>query len=510
MNKHFLSALLLGLAAVVVSCEPKNPVEKEDPNGQDTTGVELMTADQQKEYLYNAGKAFIETFNANDQKEAIDFAEGVYRRYEEFDWDQINDDFYNEFTNGRYKAIFSMPRRIAQIAAGQRMPSVEDATYMFSLAGEGTTFTFNDRTKTIDIERNNTADAIVNFKDENGTACQLRIWGEGAETEYSYTYNEYEWVCDDYNAEYDYCNNGHRELVGTKTISAKIPATLRMTLKQGEKEIIGFTMSLETKKNDHLYLSYNIQVVNMTVTFDTKVNSTNAAIAFNYTYGSTPLLTASVNLPKYELIDKQDKQTWEEWLELYEERYERLLGQVGAGEAKLDIMGKLQVKATVSDFSLLYDGYMAWDKKYDNENYSDYEHRYNYNNGYDNEVGYYYAWWEMPKYSLEAQEAKCELYNKYCNAAVYYGNDIEQAKLKLQPYSQKGTENLYNGDRIQYTYYDIEYVCYFPKDETSYSFEDYFTSNKFKALVDMVEDLVNSYIDLDTEFGFEHVHFDID
>ncbi len=494
MKKAFLGALWLAMVAVFAGCDPvQNPQESQDKQPK--------TADEQKDYLFEVGKQVVETFNANDQKEAVEFAEGVYRRYENFDWEQINDDFYDEFTNGRYKAIFSMPRRVASIAAGQGVPSSEDASYLFSLAGEGTTFTFNDATKTIDIKRNTTGEVIANFNDENGTPCQLRIWGEGNETEYSYTYKKYKWVCDEYDC--------HDEFIGNMTIAAKVPATLKMTLKQGDKEIIGFTMSLDTKKNDHINLSYDITVVNMKVAFDAKVNSTNAAVAFSYTYGTTPLLAASANLPKYALIDKQDSQSWEEWIQLYEERYESLLGQIGAGEAKVDILGKVQVKATVNDFASLYDDYTAWDKKYGNYSYGDYERTYTYNNGYGTETGYYYAWWERPDCTLEAQDAYCKLYNDHCNAAVYYGNDTEQAKLKLQPCSRDGVEYLNNSDAVSYTYYDTECVFYFPKDDTSYSFEDYFTSSKFKLLIDMVEDLVNSYIDLDKEFGSEHVRFDI-
>ena len=496
MQKHLLGALLLGTAVMVASCKPEQQGEPQ------------MTANDSKEYLVNVGKEVLGTFNAADQKEAVEFAEGVYRRYEAYDWDQIGDDFYEEFVNGRYKTIFSMPRSVAQIAAGHRMPSAEDAKYLFSLAGEGTTFTFDDATKTIKIERNNDGNVIVNFKDEKGTDCQLKIWGEGAETEYSYTYERYDWVCDDYNEEYDYCENGHDEYIGSTTITAKVPTTLKMTLKQGNKEIIGFDMSLETKKNDHFYFSYNIRVVNMAVTFDTKVNSTNANMAFKFIYNDTPVLAASANLPKYELIGKDDNMDWCEWVELYAERYEYLLGKIGAGEAKLDVLGKIQVKATVSDFASLYTDYAAWDKKYYSYNYEDYERTYTYNDGYGTETGYYCAWWEMPIYTLAAQEAFCNLYNVYCNAAVYYGNDVEQAKLKLQPYQETDVYTPYMHDPIPYSCYDTEYVFYFPKDDTSYSFEDYFTSDKFTSLVGMVEDLINSYIDLiDKDFDVGHIHF---
>lgn len=474
------------VAAVMIGCD------KPEPKGE-----QQKTAEDSKEYLLTVGKEALNTFNAADQKEAVEFAEGVYRRYEEFDWDQIGEDFEEEFINGRYEKIFAMPRRIAQIAAGQRMPSADDVSYLFSLSGEGTTFTFDDATKTIKIERNSDANVVVNFKDEKGVACHLKIWGEGAETEYTYSYERYEWRCDNYNYDYGYCESGHDEYVGTTTLTAKVPTTLHMTLKQGDKEIIGYTMSLDAKKNDHFYFSYNIRVVNMAVTFDTKVNSTNAAVAFKYTYGNTPLFAASANLPKYELIAKDDTMDWEEWIERYEDRYESLLGQIGAGEAKVDILGKVQAKATVSDFASLYDEYKAWNKKYNNYDYDDYRRTYSYTlNGYTY-TDYYDAWWETPDNTLEAQEAYCRIYNKYCNAAIYYGNDIEQAKLKVQPYEKNGTYTPYMyPSPISYSYYNTECVFYFPKDDTSYAFEDYFSSSKFKSLVDMTEDLINSYIDM--------------
>ena len=52
-------------------------------------------------------------------------------------------------------------------------------------------------------------------------------------------------------------------------------------------------------------------------------------------------------------------------------------------------------------------------------------------------------------------------------------------------------------DPIQYSYYGVEPIMYFPQEETSIAITTYFNSSKFLGLIDLVEDLANSYIALD-------------
>jgi hypothetical protein len=131
-----------------------------------------------------------------------------------------------------------------------------------------------------------------------------------------------------------------------------------------------------------------------------------------------------------------------------------LLGKIGAGEAKVDVLGKIQIKGGVTDGAALVDAYYNWGDTH----YSD---------------------------DLKEYEAFCDFMNKYIYLSVYYNNTTtEQAKLLMDTYEDYG-------------YYGVEPVLYFPQDETRIAIATYFNSSKFLGLLDIIEDLANSYIALD-------------
>ena len=131
-----------------------------------------------------------------------------------------------------------------------------------------------------------------------------------------------------------------------------------------------------------------------------------------------------------------------------------MLGTVGKGEVKLDVLGKIQLRGGVTDGAALVDAYYNWGET-----------------NYSNE--------------LTQCEDLCAFLNKYLYASIYYNNTItEQAKVLMQVY-----EESYG--------YSVEPILYFPQDETSIAVMTYFNSSKFLNLFDLVEELANSYIALD-------------
>jgi hypothetical protein len=52
-------------------------------------------------------------------------------------------------------------------------------------------------------------------------------------------------------------------------------------------------------------------------------------------------------------------------------------------------------------------------------------------------------------------------------------------------------------DPISYTCYNFEPIMQFPYDDSQIAVMTYFNSSKFLGLLDLVEDLANSYIELD-------------
>lgn len=513
MKKSIVLAMAMVVAASVVftGCKEK-------------TNVEQLSSTDSKDYLVETGKQLLNTFNTADQKAAVDLCNGLYKKYESYNWDDIENQVETDYRS-QLEPFFGMPRRMAQVAAGEQLATATDKTILFSLAAMGRLFEMDDTKKTIKITHTNDATARLLFKDADGTECEVKLWGEGKETEIAYTYEEYSYKnLYDSNGNWYGCEPVYE---GKRTIKVLAPATIKMYLKQGSNTIISFTFNWDSNLKDYFNESLALQVVNITVSEDAEVNTTSAKAAFAVNYGETTLVSGAVSLPKYELIEWGNggnitEDNGKEWIEKYDKRYEYLLGQVGAGEAKLNVLDRVHIVGQITNGAALYDAAVAWDKKYDADDIS--SRTYTYKTEYGTETGYYYPYWEKACYTLAAQKEYCSIYDKYLVFALYYGNNEKekQAELKLQPCEYKnsyepweyanrytyGYSDFSANFPINYVTYDVEPVLYFPKDQTTYAFETYFDAKTFNSLVYMAEDLVNKYIDLlDPEFGIGHIKF---
>ena len=523
--------VLLAISMTTFSCKVQNDNNPDDPSGTGTGstnnstngGKELMTPDEQKDYLVEVGKELLNTFNPKDQEYVTDLATNLYQKYESYDWETFFEDQMYEEYGEQFDEFFALPARLAAVASGKASMVGENKTMLLTFSGYGSVFTFDDTNKKINITRNNDKAAIARFTDKNGTNCELKVWGEGTEKEVSFTYTEYHW-------EHEYDEQGNwiseeRIEDGERTIRVMAPATIKGYFKHGSKEIMSFTFVWDSNLKDYINQSMKAKVANVSWEEESKVSTKNASMAFTMKYGDKTIITAAASVPKYEAYGWDNggnitEDNGEEWLEEYGDRYETVLGSLGKGEAALDILGKIQIKAAVSSGSSLYDEYMDYEDRYYNYNYEDYNVRfeYTYTNEYDNTYdGYIWCekWWEEPNYSLEAKKKLCDIYGKYMKASMYYGNNIEQAQLKLQPKAESDImtfDYIYDWHSnctvtgvpspISYTYYDIEPIMFFPKENTSFAALSYFESSKFNILMDMTEDLLNDYLRLDKEEFF--------
>ncbi len=447
----FFAFVLMTSACLISSCKGGDDPTGgllDDPKG--TMGV--LSPDEQKDFLVDVGEELINTFNPNDQKEAVELADELYYKYKNYDWDAIGEEFEDELDDiysTEFESFFGMPRRMIDVINGKKKVSLENKEILLTLSKFGRIIEFDDKNKTVKITKTDDPSVVAKFSDSEGTKCELKVWGEGKEIEGSYTYEDGHW---DYNYD-EWVSDGKR------TIRVKVPRTIKMHLKHGSNSLISFTFNWDSNIKDYVNTSLNLQVINLVFAEETKVSTTEASAVFSFSYGDKGLIAAAVNLPKYELIDWEGgkditEEEGENWLEEYDDKYKSMLGKVGKGEVKLDIFGKVQLRGGVTDGAALVDAYYNWGDKY-------------YNDEQD-----------------ECQDL-CDLLNKYIYLSVYYNNTTtEQAKLLMQVY-----EDYYG--------YDIEPIMYFPQDETSIAVMTYFNSSKFLGLVDLVEELANSYIALD-------------
>lgn len=447
----FFAFVLMTSACLISSCKGGDDPTGgllDDPKG--TMGV--LSPDEQKDFLVDVGEELINTFNPNDQKEVVELADELYYKYKNYDWDAIGEEFEDELDDiysTEFESFFGMPRRMIDVINGKKKVSLENKEILLTLSKFGRIIEFDDKNKTVKITKTDDPSVVAKFSDSEGTKCELKVWGEGKEIEGSYTYEDGHW---DYNYD-EWVSDGKR------TIRVKVPRTIKMHLKHGSNSLISFTFNWDSNIKDYVNTSLNLQVINLVFAEETKVSTTEASAVFSFSYGDKGLIAAAVNLPKYELIDWEGgkditEEEGENWLEEYDDKYKSMLGKVGKGEVKLDIFGKVQLRGGVTDGAALVDAYYNWGDKY-------------YNDEQD-----------------ECQDL-CDLLNKYIYLSVYYNNTTtEQAKLLMQVY-----EDYYG--------YDIEPIMYFPQDETSIAVMTYFNSSKFLGLVDLVEELANSYIALD-------------
>jgi hypothetical protein len=534
-KNHLFWALALCTSVCLSSCnETKDPDGGllEEPKGE----MELLSPDAQKDLLVEVGEELLNTFNPEDQRAAVELADELYYKYKRYDWDQIYEDFEEEFEDiysREFDSFFSLPRRLAGAITDKQSVSLENMEILLTLSKFGYVIEFDDKTKSVKMTETDDASITVKFSDTDGTKCEAKVWGEGKEIEGSYTYEDghWDWGYDEYGNYYD--NGWVAE--GKRTIRVKVPKTIKMHLKHGNEALISFTFNWDSNLEDYANTSMNLQVINLKFAEETKVNTTTASAVCSFSYGDKPLVAAAANLPKYELISWEGgnditEEEGENWLEEYDDKYASLLGKVGAGEAKVDILGKVQIKGGVTDGAALVDAYHNWEDKYNNYNWEDYNRTFtytwvyeywdwwydeygNWNEGYktvyEEQEGSYNAWWERPYYTLKAKQEQCNFLNKYAYLSVYYNNTVtEQAKFMMDIYEKQETydpaewlryDSEYTNlpDPIQYSYYGVEPIMYFPQEETSIAITTYFNSSKFLGLIDLVEDLANSYIALD-------------
>ena len=532
--------LVFALGAVMCLFGCTGGVGNDDPTGgllEEPSGtMEQLSPDEQKNLLVKVGEELINTFNPEDQKKAVELADDLYYKYKTYNWDKIYDEFEDEFEDfysSEFESFFGMPKRLIDAINGNKNATLKDMEILLTLSKFGRVIEFDDKTKSVKITKTEDASIVAKFADSEGVECELKVWGEGKEIEGSYTYDDYHWeyVYDEYGNIIDW----NQVKDGKRTIRVKVPTTIKMHLKHGKESLVAMTFAWDSNLQDYANTSLSLKVINLGLLEETKVSTTEASAVFSFSYGDKTLVAAAANLPNYELI------AWEggsditeddgyEWLEKYDDRYKALLGKVGKGEAKLDILGKVQLKGGVTDGAALVDAYYNWENKYYNYNWEDYNrtftytwiHEYwdywydEYGNWYEeykteylDQEGSYNAWWERPYYSLKAKQEQCDFLNKYTYLSVYYDNTTtEQAKVLMDTYEENGTydpaewlryysEYTNLPDPIHYTCYDIEPILYFPQDETSIAVMTYFNSSKFLGLIDLVEDLANSYIALD-------------
>jgi len=457
MKKHiiFLFAAVFVAGMSFYGCNDKNAPDNGGGNGNNGNNdgpKELLSPEDAKEYLANEGKKMMEIFKAEDQRETAELAEGLYDKFETYDWASIGEEFANQ-----YDQVFGpnhMPACVVPMAQILRY-SVRTATgataptgmnYVWSFAQDNFIYECNDQTKTwVNKGKSPDNSAIVRFTDKNGVTCEARCWGEGAEKTYTYT-----WY-DEYQKTYN-------------TLGGVLPASVHFYIKQGNNEIVRVDLSQQFQKNDHAIFGINAKFAFVSWTTDLNVQTRQASGAFAFSYADKKICSAAFNLPNIDLspVAKNENQNYEEWAESFVNKYGDLLNKIGAADGMVDLFGEVQIRVNTKNFTKAYKDWMAWEE--------------NANGRLDG--------------SQAATQQFCDLFNNNSDNGIYFASDIKQGEVRVQPHlSESGRD------------YEPEGVVYFPQDGTSYAFEQYFNRKPFTDFVQMAQDVANNFLRLSDDLS---------
>lgn len=519
-------ALTLGFTA----CNQQKPgeLDPENPtvNPDKPSVTEQLTPEQSKEKMMDVAKRLTGKFNTDDQKAAIELADGLYEKYRDYDWEA-----FEEYGSNKYDGLFDMPRYIRNVLAQRQSAAAADPV-IFSFENESAVFEADDATRSWKyMGKASDNSLILRFKDKDGNSCEAKFWGEGQTKTYEYTHEYWHWEApivyvddseigylsgevgdywrtfyhdeqgwyyeeeyyDDYEGYWRYrkvyvslseidnitaysyngyyltydesagrffysdWSNEYKVVDGERTFRGVVPEKILFSLKQGTNEIIHEESVQDIEENDHVNFSLLVKVVNLSWTVDLKLGYTSGSVAFDFKYGDERLLGAAANMPSYKLFDRPAELSYEEWAEMYGERYEELIKNIGEASALVDLMGEMQIKAKVDNVGYAYRDFA----RYEGYNTSD----------------------------RASVQHFCDLINENQTNGLYFNSSTKQAEVRAQVRAEYDS---YDGRQWFYP----EGVILFLADSTTYAFEEYFVRKPFTDLQYTVEDLVNKYIHL--------------
>lgn len=374
MKKYFVfaAAALVALAMGFSSC--KKNAENNAPGTSDgtSTGQEL-TPEQSKEKLANVASQLSAKFNTEDQKQAVELADGLYDKYEDYDFEGMADAFAKEFDK-----MMSMPRYAIGVLQGKRSPLMTtEESFQFNFTDYCLKFEADEANRTW-INRGKTSDnsAVLLFKDNKGTQCEAKCQAQGEV-------------------------KTQQVDVDGSIYSATLPAKVVFTLKQGSTEII----RMEAEQNidvdaPSIELSTMVKVASIGWQENMKASKTSASGAYKFMYGSEDIISVAANMPSYKLIDKSSREDFDDWFENIAEQYDQIVRSIGSCDGMLDLMGMVQVKARINNAGQVY--------------------------------GAIYDWAQNEGYGKEYMQQLCDIINKGQDNGLYYDKtDTKQAEVRM-------------------------------------------------------------------------------
>lgn len=456
MKKHFIymlaaSLVLAAPAVTFTSCGDDDPEEiPGGGSGDDADDVvpdgpsaqNPLTSREQKQKLEAIAKGFMAQVPSSDFNGLADLSSYICNHYVD------NDRFDHSVVTNWFDTVLEGMTKYVTHKTESKYGWLYDCTYynrLITLSNFKGHFTAGAKKWT----REDANDLQFIFKDQDGKQCVLSVKQEGSVKKAYITDDE------DYrDCVYDSSTGKGTDYVDKYKYYVNVPERVIVTLTQdGVTRVNSVTNINHSKFNGP---EYDLSRDGVDVSTTTSVNDYSWIIdhaGYSAQEGKVAvkgcMKKGNTTLISFEASGAGLKLTNDD------------VQKVGSVNVSVDVMGKMQIKATCADA-------MEFDRKIEE--------------AYDN------------CYNQRTFESCIGQANSLLDCKVYYdGTNVEQASVKLEVFKEPG----YN------EYWDFEPAIYF-NDNSSYgiSFDDYFDETSFKSVIDTFESLLRGYEKLGNKFEY--------
>ena len=448
LSKSKWAALSLLLLA---SCGDKDKEEIENPEGPQGSGsMTEMTPAESKEYLQNTATEFLNLFNPQDQKQAIELAAYFSSEYADYD---APDEFELE-PDGKGRTPAAYIKAIGDAAKGDLDALTRAATsYSYTIKFDKFAGIYEPNSRYEQwVKTGNSKDIVFRFYDRNGQTAELKISQSGGASDVDFSVMDWDY-------DYDYSTGYWEEFEIKYNYFLSIPKNVTAVLTDNGKELANSTVISSIDIKGHK-ISADVTAKLMNVNMTAKVEGNDSKVAAQADFfvdgkrvGDTYATVNGSNLcnvDKYESFEDMDD----------DEIEAELTKMFKNGDCGANVLDKVQVYGQIDYYRQMpedLDGY--WD-------------------------GYDYS----KESAREACQKSCDRLNKNIKAQLRYDKTAtNQATLQFAPYFDKWGSSDYSWE------YYVSANLLFP-DDTTYNIESYFerftnVANKWEALLNAYERL---------------------
>lgn len=456
---------------------PNNPNDPNNPNSGNNGGntgadgnidpvVEVLSPAKQKERFTQVGDDFIAQFNSTDFKSLIKLIDECSYKFEEYNWEAYENNILDE------KNFIGKLSKIITEAQTGGMPVNMDA-YIFSMDRISAKYVADDATQSWDVTPTRDGKLTIQFTNLIGEPCEIIVSTSGDSYDMISYYEEYHY-------DYDYNTGIDNSYESAQPFEVVVPENINIIIKEGDYEHLNATCNIRLEKNKLFDLNWTARLASLTFNVKSKIDNKSAESTFSVDQYKQNLIYMTAAAPSCSLLGKKDSDSMEEWINKYDEAFYNQKTIIGNLTTVFNLMNRVQIIGTcedpmsiTSDIDDLYDNYDSDSRQFNIKATEILNDAMNFDLYYSSNVKQASLKWDVTHREREIYDWQCQEYinewgywDQYCNNYVV------------------GTETEY--------YYSP--VIYFPEENTSYSFSEYFTSDIYSGLLEQAEDLCNSYI----------------